>query len=140
MDPNPLYSEDINMIQQEIKAAESDSLDIKYQLLKHYLLNLILYDNLETADRKESPITGMLTRLSILLEKLRVMQKKIECQSTRRIVDRQMMRNKDDTKRKPQSTTPRLKYKRNAERLAKRIQVEHDPNIDVKKSKSNKFK
>lgn len=134
-----LYSEDVEKIQRDIADAAECLHTAKLELLKHYLVNYILYENLQSSERKDSPIREKLTSISVLLDKAVAMEKKIEVCTPHRIADRQMMRNKDDTKKKPQSTTPKMKYRRNAERLADRTKAREDPNINVKKSKSNKF-
>lgn len=136
------YSEDLAKIQDEIRKTTDSASNIKNRLLKHYLVNYILYLELEEEDRKNSAIAEKLTVISILLEKLNNMQNKIETINPLRVhsankVDRQMMRNKDDSKKKTASANPRMKYKNNCEKLMERTKVEEDPNVIVKKSKKN---
>jgi hypothetical protein len=139
MEQTKLYSEDIEKLQNDVENASKRTGDIKLELLQHYLINYIIYVNLSEEEQKDSPVYEKLSTISVLLEKLGQMDKKIKVIDPRRMADRRMMRNKDDTKKKPQSTTPMAKYKRKSEQLREKTKIKANPNINVKKSKSNKF-
>lgn len=139
MESTKLYSENIEELQKNIESASKHTGDLKLELLKHYLVNYIIYVNLSEEEQKDSPVCEKLTTISILLEKLCQMDKKIKVLDPKRVVDRRMMRNKDDKKKKPQSKTPMPKYKRKSEQLREKNKIKQDPNINIIKSKSNKI-
>lgn len=138
MENTKLYSENIDNLENEIAEAQNIADNAKLELLKHYLLNYILYVNMDEQESKESPVLEKLTEISILLSKLEAMNKKIKTIGTVRIVDRKMMVNKVGVVKK-KSTTPFLKYKNKSEQLKKKIEVKEDKNINVKKHKSTKL-
>lgn len=138
MNDAELHTTDIDRIQEEIAQASGSVDRSRCALLKHYLLNYILYENVPEDEREDSPIREKLTTISILLEKLKTMEKKVEVLSHRRTVDRQMMRNRNDALKKP-AVAPMERHKRGAERLMERTKQRADPNINARKQKARKL-
>ncbi len=135
MDETKLYSENIDELKNEIQQAKNFADTTKLELLKHYLINYILFINLSDEEAKDSPIFEKLTEISILLGKVNQMTSKIDKIESNREVNRVMMRNKT-RKNKGASTTPALKFKKKSEDLKRKIEIKEDKNINVKKSKS----
>lgn len=138
MDDAGLYSADIGQIQEEIARASGGIDRSRCALLRHYLLNYILYENTPVEEREDSPILERLTAISILLERLKAMEKKVEVLSHRRTVDRQMMRNRNDALKKP-TAAPMERRRRGAERLMERTRQRADPNINVKRRRARRL-
>ncbi|KAI5178369.1 hypothetical protein PAEPH01_2551 [Pancytospora epiphaga] len=126
-----LYT-DLDKILEDLNIASQNIDKTRSALLKHYLLHYILYINMNDDDKEESPVQEKLTTISILLEKLRTIEKKMEVLSSRRGVDRQMMRNKNDALKAP-TVAPIERRKRGAEKLLERTKKKVDPNMDFKK-------
>lgn len=127
-----LKYDSVEKITAELKAAAADAQEIKIQLLKHYLLNFILYINhSENSEEDVSPIEEELLRVSILLEKLNNMEKKIMTADTKRLATEEMVRNKGKSGKK--SITPRKRFKKNFEKQEKVL------NKGEFKKKANKF-
>jgi len=127
-----LKYDSVEKITAELKAAAADAQEIKIQLLKHYLLNFILYiNNSESSEEDASPIEEELLRISILLEKLNNMEKKIMTADTKRLATEEMVRNKGKSGKK--SIAPRKRFKKNFEKQEKIL------NKGEFKKKANKF-
>lgn len=134
-----LFSKNIEAVEREINKALSKAQDTKVELLKHYLLNLILYLNLSEDEQNDSPIKEKLTTISILLDKLRQMEDKTNSISLKRVVDKKMMKNKGESDKSKNRLPPQEKYRKNAEKQKERTKKEDDFNINTKKSKKNNF-
>lgn len=155
-----IYSLNTEEVEEEIDKIESsvsnEILEVKHDLLSVYLMNLILYNKLEEGQRTENPITEMLIKTSVLLEKICLMEKKADLvikstkqnevppvkyeEGKKRVITDEMMKNKFVTKkRKVEDRNPRLKYKNKAKKLAEKAEIKYDNNIDTKKTKTNKF-
>lgn len=159
------YSKDIGFVEKEINATRAsvsnEILEIKSDLLSVYLMNLVLYNKMEEKERMGSPVTEMLIKTSILLEKVCSMEKKAEMtieaasrsgnvetskpavneeEGSKRVISEEMMRNKCVVrKRKVEDRNPRLKRRNKAKKLAEKMEIKHDGNIDIKKTTANKF-
>lgn len=145
-----LHEEDPNVIQEkidEIEITENDVLSTKRDLLKAYLINLLLYKKLSDEEKEFSPIKETLLKLQVLIEKLYQIDDKISSIEDSESVDEErtlpdyIMKNKGKVarKRKKEERNPRVKNKRRAEELAKKGKLVHDKNYDAKKTKTNKF-
>lgn len=134
MSCSEILIEDIDGIKKRIQQALSEAKLIKVELLKHYLLNYILYINTQSQS-DDSPIKEKLLRISVLLEKLASMEKKIVSVDPKRVVDKQMMKNRGGVSKKP--TNPRKRFKARSDKLKART-TKYDE-IDTQKLKSNKF-
>lgn len=134
------YTEDIEGLEGEIKAAESTASTLKCNILRHYLLNYILYVNTPEEERADVPVRAKLTELSVLLDKITQMEKKIQTVDTRRLVDRRVLRNKDDSEKSHKRSTPIEKNKKRAERVLHKTRAKEDPNICAGTKKSKKFR
>ncbi len=128
MSENFLVFEDVEAINNEIKKAIEKSNELKIELLRHYLLNYILYLN----DKESLEIKNELLRISILLEKLITMEKKLNFADGRRLLTTEMMKNK----KKSNSKTSGKKFSDNYKKLKDKMESKDD---SVKKAKSNKF-
>lgn len=154
-----IYSEDIASVEQELSSTRSrvsnTILEVKSDLLSVYLMNLVLYSKLAEEERRDSPITEMLVKTTILLEKICQMEKKADIviktatqepreekrSDGKRAITEEMMRNKFVArKRKIEDRNPRLKHKNKAKKLAEQAQVRDDGNIDTKRPKTSRFK
>lgn len=125
----------VESISQEISKAASEC---KVELLKHYLLNYILYLNLPRGEAEDSPIKEKLLKISILLDKADSMERSVKKVDANRLVDGRMMKN-DPKRGGSKSKNPRKKFKINSEKLKERTKAREDYNIDAKNSKLNKF-
>ncbi len=156
-----IYSEDVKFVSENLNAARAcisnEILGIKSDLLSVYLMNLVLYKEMSEEERIGSPITEMLLKTSILLEKVCQMEKRarkvsesrdtveVEVEANveeekRRVISEEMKRNKFVKKRKHEDRNPKLKYRNKARKLAEKAEVRHDGNIDVKKNGGSKLK
>ncbi|KAI5148827.1 hypothetical protein ENBRE01_0555 [Enteropsectra breve] len=133
-----LIQTSIDVANKQLEEAMQRCDSLKVKVLQRYVLMMILYKNLSEEEREDSPITEELSRVSALLRKLAIMENKIERMPVDRAIDEKMMRNKNNSKRKLQSSNPRTKYKRNAEKLSERTKTKADFNIDGEK-KSRKM-
>lgn len=129
-----LLFEDVDDIKKKIQQALSETKATKVELLKHYLLNYILYLNAQD-QTDDSPIKEKLLKISVLLEKLVSMEKKIVSVDPKRIADKKMMKNEKSTNKK--STNPRKKFRASFDKLKERVTNYDEADFD--KSKSNKF-
>lgn len=129
-----LLFENVEDIKKRIQQALSEAKTTKVELLKHYLLNYILYLNAQD-QTDDSPIKEKLLKISVLLEKLVSMEKKMASVDPRRIVDEKMMKNEKNTNKK--STNPRKKFRASFDKLKERTVKYGEADLD--KSKSNKF-
>lgn len=134
MSCNEVFFEDVDSIKKKIQHAISEAKSVKVELLKHYLLNYILYINSQNQSN-DSPIKEKLLRIAVLLEKLANMEKKIVSVDPRRVVDNQMMKNRKGVNKK--STNPGRRFRAGSEKLKERM-TKHDE-TDPRKSRSNKF-
>lgn len=136
-------TEKISALECEISQAKENALYVREELLKHYLISYILFANLTEEEKEISPIKEELLRLSILLEKVQNMNRKLERGNTRRVITKEMEKGIKKIKRSAESN-PRIKYKKNAERLLERTAIKEDYNINAgktsKKSKHNSYK
>lgn len=129
----------IRVVQDEIATVE-DAAPVRAELLRHYLVNLILLENLPEDERESSPIADQLARLSVLLEKLALLKKKLE-KPAHRPVTREMERGlRVDKRSRKSSAVPRMKYQRNAERQRERVAVKEDFNIDSGNGKEKRLR
>lgn len=157
------YGDDIKSVNDDLSEARSsmqnEILDIKSDLLSVYLMNLVLYKEMDEEDRAGSPEEEMLAKTSILLEKICYMENKAlalakmppndehkSCEGKedpeeygKRIITDKMKKNKFVKKRNIEDRIPRLKYKNKARKLSEMAEVKHDGNIDTKKPSFNKF-
>ncbi|KHN69802.1 hypothetical protein CWI42_052070 [Ordospora colligata] len=154
-----IYSEDVKFVSENLNAARAcvsnEILGIKCDLLSVYLMNLVLYKELSEEEKVGSPITEMLLKTNILLEKVCQMEKRamnangstsaIEVEANtedqkRRVISEEMKRNKFVKKRKFEDRNPKLKYRNKAKKLAEKAEIKHDGNIDVKKNGGSKLR
>ncbi|KAG5859769.1 hypothetical protein KMI_05g09540 [Encephalitozoon hellem] len=157
------YGDDIKSVSDDLNRARSSAqneiLDIKSDLLSVYLMNLVLYKEMDEEDRAGSPVEEMLAKTSILLEKICYMERKASdaaklslsdgyegyrekggsSEDEKRTITDKMKKNKFVKKRKAEDRIPRLKYKNKARKLSEMSEVRHDGNIDTKKPSFNKF-
>ncbi|ADM11601.1 uncharacterized protein Eint_051540 [Encephalitozoon intestinalis ATCC 50506] len=157
------YSEDIKSVSCDLDEARSsiqnEVLDVKSDLLSVYLMNLVLYKEMDSEDRKGSPVEEMLSKTSILLEKICAIERRAgslgevpqseenkgsveeedPAEEGKRTITDKMKKNKFVKKRKAEDRIPRLKYKNKARKLAEMAEIKHDGNIDTKKPSFNKF-
>jgi len=121
-------------IQKEIEDAREEADSVREELLRHYLVNLILYINLEKDAKETSAVGEALQRLTFLLEKIMVMKKKLENSDTRRIASRQMMKNKDSYSSAPPKANPKQKNKKKEDIREKRAKKNPDYNIRTERN------
>ncbi|ELA41384.1 uncharacterized protein VICG_01625 [Vittaforma corneae ATCC 50505] len=120
---------------QELSKATNEC---KVELLRHYLLNYILYLELPSDEAEDSPIKEKLLKISVLLDKVNSMEKNAEKVSGDRTVDEKMMKNKPKACHL-KSKNPRKKFKINSEKLKERTKAKDDYNIDTRNGRSSKF-
>ncbi|AFN83085.1 hypothetical protein EROM_051550 [Encephalitozoon romaleae SJ-2008] len=157
------YGDDIKSVNDDLNEARSsmqnEILDIKSDLLSVYLMNLVIYKEMNEEDRAGSSVEEMLAKTSILLEKICYMENKAlalakmppndehkSCERKedseecgKRIITDKMKKNKFVKKRNIEDRIPRLKYKNKARKLSEMAEVKHDGNIDIKRPSFNKF-
>lgn len=159
-----IYSEEVEKVENQIQQLDNETpnkiLSIKHDLLSIYLMNLILYHELAQSERCDHPIRDMLVKISILLEKICLMEDKAadimtlhKCETRnivndapkadvvkKRAITEEMKLNKSViVKRKREDKTPRLKNRSKAERLKKKATVLYDGNIETDVTRTNKF-
>lgn len=117
---------------QELENAKDSKNKLKIELLRHYLLNFILYSNLSEDEKSDSPIKEKLLRISILLEKLVQMEGKLSNVDAKRIVEDRMIKRKSNS-HNSKTTTPGKKFRINSENLKERTKTKDDFNIKFKK-------
>lgn len=126
MSENNFILNNVEEINNEIELSKNSCNLLKEELLKHYLINFILYLN----DKESVDIKSELLKISVLLEKLNQMEKKLNFADGKRLVTLEMMKNKKSKK----SVTSGEKFKNNYKKLQDKINNESN-----KKHKSNKF-
>lgn len=132
-----MFFEGVEKISTEIELSLKRAESLKCELLKHYLLNYILYINNKTRedyDDEFNVIKDELLRISILLEKLVNMEKKIQVIDSRRVISDEMMKNRAKTK-KPYKSSGK-KFKDKFAKLQDKLNGQEEIS---KKSKSKKF-
>ncbi|KAM0681728.1 hypothetical protein GINT2_000242 [Glugoides intestinalis] len=121
-----------------VKLFESCQEEWQEELVKHYLLNFILYLDLEDMDRDKSPIKKTLLKIEGMLQNAVILVKDASS-SENRLVDLRIMKTQV-RKKKGKSKTPRQKFKNNSEKLNERTKKKDDYSIDFEVKKSSKFK
>lgn len=131
-----LSLDSIEAINEEIQKTTSK---YKTQLLKHYLIYYILYLNLPSDDREDSPIKEKLLKIAIVLEKINSMKKKaIECSVKNeneaiesgkkkdgvRMAETWMLKQKGGP-----SVNPRKKFRKNSDKQKERSKKKPNYNI-----------
>lgn len=119
-----------------VELFESCQEEWQEELLKHYLLNFILYLNMQAIEREKTPIKKTLLKIEHMLENAAILVKNTP---EYRIVDSRIMKNKVREK-KGKSKTPRQKFKNNSKKLNERTKKKEDYSIDFEVKKSSKFK
>lgn len=131
MKNDELLFDSIEKIENELSITTNQC---KVDLLKHYLLNFILYLNLSEENKEDSPIKEKLLKISILLDKINLMENNIKSVDSERVVDDKMMSNKPKNIKK-NTKNPRNKFKINSEKLKERTKPKEDFNINIKNNK-----
>lgn len=126
--------EDLN---KELENAKNAKNTTKIELLKHYLLNFILYSNLNEEEKSESPIKEKLLKIAILLEKLIQMEGKLTNIDVKRVADEKMIKKKSNH-HDSKNVTPGKKFRVNSEKLKERTKPKEDFNIKTKNNTKNK--
>lgn len=134
MKPESLETVTVEEIQEQISQAENTASSMKLELLRHYLVNFILYTNLDDECKEDSPIREKLLKIAILLEKLVAMENKIQMIDPRRVLDERMLKKKN---RESKKSTPGKKFRINSENQRERTKLKEDYNIKVKNKKMN---
>ena len=120
----------------ELEITKNTKNQTKLDLLKHYLLNFILYSNLNDDEKVDSPIREKLLKISILLEKLVQMEGKLSNVDSKRVIEERMTK-RNNKHRNSKSATPGKKFRLNSESLRERTKPKEDLNIRFKKSKKD---
>lgn len=132
-----LQSMTLENVLQEVEGAKNSKNQTKVELLRHYLLNFILYSNLPEDQKNDSPIKEQLLKISILLEKLVAMEGKLANVDTKRVLDDRMLKRKSNHK-DSKTTTPGKKFRINSENQKERTKPKEDFNIKTKSKKHYK--
>lgn len=128
----------VEEMNEKINNSKKESSEIKIALLRHYLVNLILYQNVPYDDRDDSPIKQKLLEICILLDKLQMIESKISSFDPHRIVEDRMMKEKSKSAHL-KTSNPKKKFRINSENQKERTKPKEDYNIDVKSSKAKRF-
>jgi hypothetical protein len=156
-----LYAEKVESVEKELETVRaqvpSRILEVKHDLLSVYLMNLVLYHELREEDRSDSPITEVLIKTTILLEKVCLLEQKAaeaikeeltrsedagkkETAKEERTLPDRMLRDKGAiVKRKAERRTPARGYRDKAQKLAEAARTTYDDSIDAKRTRTSKF-
>jgi hypothetical protein len=121
----------VEELSKDIEALKKMKNGLKVELLQLYLVNFILYSNLDDENKNESPIKDTLLEIVILIEKLVSLESKMDIIDVKRVLDDRMMKKKS-THNNSKTVTPAKKFKINSEKQRERTKPKEDYNIKAK--------